>query len=397
MKPLIVFVDDEPHNLTVFEAALPPEWEVITFDNPLKALDQLTTLQPALVVTDQRMPGMKGVNFLEIIKKTHPLAKRVLVTGYSEEDLIVDSIRKAGVHDYIRKPWDVDDLVHRLSQMISTYHLESELLEQKNKLEKQNLELRVLTAELKQAKVEEETLRKELESWAPPFLLETLKNKDHDLSLKRDIAALTFDIVESSKYHDVKVDGRPIRSIVLQGFSEAVLRNGGWRESHSGDSAYAHFGILTHEKKPSESALAAASEFRVFLRSIATKYDIPIECGVGLHVAQDITINIHQVEINTPHGIIIQKSFDTSSSDVDLVHRIEKFIHILPGSNVAMSEQFVKSLASPPPGLVDLGYHKLKGQKDLIRIYLKPSDKAQTELIEHLKEQAVTAPLPKAA
>lgn len=389
MKPLIVFVDDEPHNLTVFEAALPSEWDIRTYDSPLKALDEITKIKPWLVVTDQRMPGMVGVNFLEIIKRTHPEAKRILVTGYSEEDLIVDSIRKAGVHDYIRKPWDVDDLAHRVGQMVETYRLETELDQKRELLEKQNAELRKMTGELEAAKLKEETLRKELEAWAPPFILNAIRDGAGQFPMRKDIAAITFDIVDSSKYHDVCIDGKPIRAVVLQGFSEAVMKNGGWRESHSGDSAYGHFGIVGQEARPSEAALAAASEFRVFLRNLSLRHSVGIECGVGLHVAKEVLINVHTVEILTKNGPVIQKSFDTASSDVDLVHRIEKFIHILPGSNVAMSEQFVASLSQRPHNLVDLGVHKLKGQKENTRIFLKPSDLVNEKLIEHLKEQAL--------
>jgi len=61
MKPLIVFVDDEPNNLTVFEASMPPEWEVKTFTLPTQALQELSNLGPAVILTDQRMPEMNGV------------------------------------------------------------------------------------------------------------------------------------------------------------------------------------------------------------------------------------------------------------------------------------------------------------------------------------------------
>ena len=72
MRPVIVYVDDEPMNLTVLEAALPTEWDIKTFDSPLKALDAMATINPWIVISDQKMPGMNGVSFLEIIKKTNP-------------------------------------------------------------------------------------------------------------------------------------------------------------------------------------------------------------------------------------------------------------------------------------------------------------------------------------
>lgn len=387
MKPLIVYVDDEAINLTVFEAAMPEEWEIQVYDSPLKALDALTKLDPCIVVSDQKMPGMAGVNFLEIVKRTHPLAKRVIVTGYSEEDLVVDSIRKAGVHDYIRKPWDVEDLIHRLKSIMSTYNLEKELLEKTQLLEKQNFELQKITEDLKNAKSIEEQARKELEAWAPPFVLTAIQNKSLKFPLKRDLALICFDIINSSDTHGIFLDNTSIRSIVLKGFSESVLRQGGWRESHAGDSAYAHFGLLESTTNPVESALATATEFRSFLRALNLKHGLKIECGIGLHLAKDVMINLHEIEIQTPRGVVKQKSFDSTSPDVDLVHRLESFTHQLPGSNVAISSSFAEVLGNKLLQVKDLGHFQLKGQKGTTQIFLKASDQVSDEQISELMKK----------
>ena len=53
MKPVIFYIDDEPHNLTVFENSLPEEWEIVTFQNPLVALEALEKQAPWVIVTDQ--------------------------------------------------------------------------------------------------------------------------------------------------------------------------------------------------------------------------------------------------------------------------------------------------------------------------------------------------------
>lgn len=389
MKPIILYVDDEAHNLTVFEAALPSDWEIHIFDNPLKALDFSAHNDIWVIVSDQRMPGMSGVNFLEILRKTHPHAKRVLVTGYSDEDLIIESVRKAQVHDYIRKPWDVDDLEHRMKKMVESYQLERQLRLKTEELEKQNSELLKLSEELRKSKNVEESLRVELESWAPPFVLKALQ-EGVEFPLTKDLAVITFDIIDSSKLHGAMVENKPVRSHILQMFSEAVIRHGGWRESTSGDSAYAHFGVLKVLEKPSESALAVASEFRVALRNFSNKHSVQIECGIGLHLAKQCVVDVHTIQLHTPSGMVTQKSFDSASSDIDLVHRIEHMIHILPGSNIVMSEEFVKSLEKTPIGLIELGYYKLKGQKNLVKIHLKPSDTASPELIKHLQMQAIS-------
>lgn len=389
MKPLIIYVDDEPMNLTVFEAAMPEEWEVQVFESPLQALDALTKLNPCIVVSDQKMPGMVGVNFLEIVKRTHPSSKRVIATGYSEEDLVVDSIRKAGVHDYIKKPWDVEDLVHRLKSVMDTYNLEKELFEKNDLLERQNKELQKITEDLRVAKSVEEQARKELEAWAPPFVLSAIQSNSLQFPMKRDLALICFDIINSSETHDITIDGASVRSVILKGFSESVLRQGGWRESHAGDSAYAHFGMLESTSNPVESALATATEFRSFLRALNLKHGLKIECGIGLHLAKDVSINLHEIEIQTLRGTIKQKSFDSTSPDVDLVHRLEGFTHQLPGSNVAISETFAKAIIDKLPQAKDLGSFQLKGQKSLTKIYLKASDQVTEDQIKEIKRKSV--------
>lgn len=384
MKPLVIYVDDEPHNLTVMEAALPAEWEIHTFDAPLKALDFLTTHEPWVVISDQRMPGMTGVSFLEIIRRTHPSTKRILVTGYSDEDLIIESVRKAQVHDYIRKPWDVDDLEHRVSKMVETFLLENELKQKIAEIQMQNSELLKLTEDLKKHKSAEEKMRIELEAWAPPFILNTLFSDNVNFPLKKDLAVITFDIVGSSSIHDIYINSTPVRALILKAFSELVIKHGGYRESTAGDSAYAHFGLVRDLDNSADAALAVATEFRVFLRSFCNKHTLTIECGIGLHYAVQCLVDLHTIKIQTPSGLVTQKSFDSTSSDIDLVHRIEHLTHVLPGSNIAISDVFLQKLNYTPTGLKDLGLLTLKGQSKATKVYLKPSDQVNDEHITSL-------------
>lgn len=391
MKPLFIYVDDEPHNLTVFEAALPSEWEIHVFDNPLKAIEFANGKDVWVVVSDQRMPAMSGVNFLEVIKKTNPYAQRVLVTGYSDEDLIIESVRKAQVHDYIRKPWDVDDLEHRLRKLAESYEIDQKLRASHEALEQKNRELERLAKDLHASKEKEQSLRQELEAWAPPFVLSTLAQEGLQFPLKKDLAIITFDIIGSSALHDVTVNGRSARSAIQQSFSESVIRHGGWRESSSGDSAYAHFGLFKQVERPCDAALAVASEFRVFLRNFNNLHGTQIECGVGLHYAADCLVEIHQAEIQTQMGKITHKSFDSTSIEIDLLHRIEKLAHALPGSNIILTNEFVRNLSSSPFGLQPLGDTILKGQRKPSSLFIKASDLVTTELIERLKSSLTSS------
>lgn len=393
MKPLIFYIDDEPRNLTVFEASLPSDWEIKTFSNPLNALEALETMSPWVMVTDQRMPGLSGVRYLELARKLRPNAIRIIVTGFSEEDLVVESVRKAQIFDYIKKPWEPDDLEASIARAVEYYRaseearlLHQQLVEREALLTKKNDELQKMAGELQQSHHRELELRKELECWAPPFVLLT-KETDVKFPMKRDIVGIAYDIIKSSELHNVTINGKHIRSLIIKNFSEALLRNGGWRESHSGDSAYGHFGLLEMAPNPLEAALSAAREFRVSLKSISEVHGINVEVGISLHVAAQSVVDIHNVQVETPRGPIIQKSFDTSSIEIDLLHRMEKLMHQLPGSNIILSGQFVRSLKAPPSNLLALGANLFKGQTKPVDLYLIPSFKTTEEDLRKLKAQ----------
>ncbi len=118
MQPVIIYVDDEANNLTVFEATCPSNWLIHCFDNPLTALAKMKEINPWVVIADQRMPGLKGVEFLQLVSQLVPLAVRIIVTGYSDEDLVINSVSKAKVYDYIKKPWEPEALEKSLHMAV---------------------------------------------------------------------------------------------------------------------------------------------------------------------------------------------------------------------------------------------------------------------------------------
>lgn len=395
-KPIIFYVDDEPHNLTVFEASISEAWQVYTFDNPLNALNALDKVTPWVIISDQRMPGVTGVNFLELTRKVSPNSIRIIVTGYSDENLVVESVRKAQVFDYIRKPWDIDELEKSLNKAIEIYKINEEsrrlqeaLKEREAELQKQTVDLLKMTSELEKSIRRETSIRSELECWVPPFVLWALHDNKIKFPIRKDLVCINFDIIESSKIHDIYIENKPIRSLVIQTFSEAIIKHGGWRESHSGDSAYGHFGLLEDKENPFEAALAVAREFRVALRGISAVNKVEIECGIALHLAKNSLVDVHTVQINSPRGVITQKSFDTTSSGVDMLHRIEKVAHNLPGSNIIISEDFLKNLREKPQNIIDIGKFNFKGQTEPIKLFIIPSDRVTENHIEQIRQDGI--------
>jgi CheY-like chemotaxis protein len=385
-KPIIFYVDDEPNNLTVFESSLPEEWEVKVFDNPLAALEALEKVRPAVIVTDQRMPQISGVRFLELARKINDDAVRIVCTGYSDENLIIQSVRSAQIFDYITKPWDPDDLESSLRRAVEFYQVKMERMSLLTELAEKNRSLEAKQKEVVASMEREASLRKELECWVPPFILVALRDNNISFPIKKDIVGITFDIVNSSKIHGLEIEGKSVRALILQIFSELILKHGGWRESHSGDSAYGHFGLFASDVNPFESALAVAQEFRVALRSLSQKYNVAVECGIALHPCRKALMEVHTVLINTLHGTFTQKSFDTTSLDIDILHKMEKMVHDLPGTNIVMSDDFLKNVKSADLNVQEIGMVTFSGHANQMRLVVIPSSFVKTDDLDKLKQ-----------
>lgn len=110
--PVIVIVDDEEMVLTSLRSflSLETDYEVLTFNAPEAALGKLQDHPVDLVISDYLMPGMNGIAFLLELKKIHPFATRVLLTGYADKENAIKAINEVGLYQYIEKPWRNEDL-----------------------------------------------------------------------------------------------------------------------------------------------------------------------------------------------------------------------------------------------------------------------------------------------
>src|SRR5271165_5028942 len=105
-RPTLVVVDDEPEVLRSLHDLFRLEYRVLTFERAADALDALETLDDvAVILSDQRMPGISGVQFLERAQLTHPDATRLLITGYADLSAVIDAINQGHIARYISKPW----------------------------------------------------------------------------------------------------------------------------------------------------------------------------------------------------------------------------------------------------------------------------------------------------
>ena len=111
-KHLILLVDDEPDNLALLRRTLRSKYDVITATNGQEALDIVREKgnDISLIISDQKMPIMQGTEFFAQVTEMYPDIIKMLLTGHSDLDILVDSINKCNLFQYIFKPFEPDEL-----------------------------------------------------------------------------------------------------------------------------------------------------------------------------------------------------------------------------------------------------------------------------------------------
>ena len=120
-KHPILVVDDEPEILQSLRGLLRLEFEVHTAHNGFEALEILQRQPIHVVMTDQRMPEMTGVQLLSQVQGESPEAMRIVFTGYADIKAVIDAINQGRIFRYITKPWDPDELRALLHQACAEY------------------------------------------------------------------------------------------------------------------------------------------------------------------------------------------------------------------------------------------------------------------------------------
>jgi DNA-binding NtrC family response regulator len=117
----VLLVDDEPEILFSLKGLLRRDFELFTAESGEEALKILEEHPIHVVVTDQRMPGMTGVELMGRVRTEHPEAIRIVFTGYADIKAVIDAINNGGLFRYITKPWDPDDLIETLHDAAAEY------------------------------------------------------------------------------------------------------------------------------------------------------------------------------------------------------------------------------------------------------------------------------------
>jgi response regulator RpfG family c-di-GMP phosphodiesterase len=106
MHYTILAVDDEPANLRMIERLLRKDYRVLTAASGEEALEILNHNTVDLIITDQRMPGMSGTELLRESLQTNPDATRIILTGFTDVEALIEAINSSRVYQFVSKPWD---------------------------------------------------------------------------------------------------------------------------------------------------------------------------------------------------------------------------------------------------------------------------------------------------
>jgi signal transduction histidine kinase len=150
-KPCLLVVDDEPDLVQSVKDLLRFDYRVLGATRATEGLRIMSAEAVEIVMSDQRMPEMTGVEFLSSLKQTHPDTVRLLFTAYADLNAVIDAINEGSVYRYISKPWAPDELRTVLRQAHEYYVLQADRKRLLDEVRKKNAQLEAANTDLRQA------------------------------------------------------------------------------------------------------------------------------------------------------------------------------------------------------------------------------------------------------
>ncbi len=123
----VLFVDDEPDNLTVFEAACGERFSVLIASSAAQALELMRRHVVLVLLADQRMPHMTGLELLARTRVEFPEVVRMMVTAYADLDTAIGAINCGQVRRYLKKPWEHAELLAAIAEGVEYYQMRAKL------------------------------------------------------------------------------------------------------------------------------------------------------------------------------------------------------------------------------------------------------------------------------
>lgn len=130
----VLYIDDEVDNLNSFKATFRRDFNITTTESIDEAIEIIKSRTIHVILSDQRMPKMTGIEFFEKIQSDFPDPIRILITGYTDINAVIDAINRGQVYKYLSKPWNEDDVKIFVEKAYEVYRLRKENIDLTNKL-----------------------------------------------------------------------------------------------------------------------------------------------------------------------------------------------------------------------------------------------------------------------
>jgi response regulator RpfG family c-di-GMP phosphodiesterase len=144
VKPTVLYVDDEANNLMSFKATFRRQFNVLTAESAAEAKRILAGQNVHILISDQRMPQMTGIEFFASILEEYPDPIRILLTGYADIQAVIDAINLGQVFRYCTKPWSEEEIVRHLEEAYQLYQLKAQNKELTEQLVDNNTKMEFL-------------------------------------------------------------------------------------------------------------------------------------------------------------------------------------------------------------------------------------------------------------
>ena len=293
-EAVVLLVDDEARVLDSLEALLAMDHRILRADRPDAALDVLAREEVALVISDQRMPGMLGTELLARAREVSPDTVRVLLTAFTDADALMDSINAANIYHFILKPWDPAELTHTVRRGVERYRLTRERLDLLGRLEAKNRDLESTLADLRAAQervVREAEVRAQLQRYVSPRLAEMALGNPSLLEQPGDWREATVLFADIRGYTRlIETTPGPIVIRLLDGYLaemiDVIFRHQGTVEQLIGDEIVVLFGVAGDGRDAPARAVRAAIDMVAAVRGLARRWTtegLPrFDIGVGI-------------------------------------------------------------------------------------------------------------------
>jgi len=147
----ILLVDDEENVVSSLKRLLRRDgYRILQANSGKEGLEMLASNSVGVIISDQRMPGMTGVEFLSQVKAEYPDTVRIVLSGYTELNSVTDAINRGAIYKFLTKPWDDDLLRNNVEEAFHRYEMEQENLRLSNELKNANTELQRVNHQLEQ-------------------------------------------------------------------------------------------------------------------------------------------------------------------------------------------------------------------------------------------------------